>query len=376
MIRSLLVMIDKNPLQKNRLFVDVTEFHIKDTGSGVQRVTRNILSNLYKLVKNYEIIEVMGKRHGAGFYNVKTNKPIKISSGDVFFGLDLSKFRLQHNKLFLDKMNKNGVRIWFFVHDLIPLLYPELIASDFKISEFEKWAETIVRYDGIIANSKATMDSVKEWLQKNPKIKCNRDLKFSYVHLGADFHLSNKITNLSEKNDDALTFLMVSTIEPKKNYSQVIKAFELLWQENINVQLNIVGRLGWKSDDTAKMILESKYYEKKLFWFNTGISDEELAMKYSEANAVIVASIVEGFGLALVEGAAYKKPLIVRDIPVFREIADNNAFYFSGFEPDDLSEKIKEWTILYKKNEHPKPTTYLETWESCTQKICGIMNLQ
>lgn len=101
--------------------------------------------------------------------------------------------------------------------------------------------------------------------------------------------------------------------------------------------------------NTAVKILLSPFYNKKLFWFNNGISDAELAKKYEESNAVIVASITEGFGLALVESAAYNKPIIARDLPAFREIAGENAFYFSGLAPSDLANKIKEWLVLYKK---------------------------
>lgn len=354
-----------------KLFIDVTEVRNKDTGTGVQRVTNNVLSNIYKLVQNYEIIEVVGKRHGQGFYNVKTGKAIRVSNGDIFFGLDLSKFLIPSHRNFLDKMKKNGIKVYFFVHDLIPILYPELCPQK-KDLKFEEWAETVVRYDGIIANSKATMDSVHEWTKTLPKSKFNPDLKYSYVHLGADFKKEN--TALENNVIDSVpTFLMVSTIEPKKKYDQVIKAFSKLWDEGIDIKLKIVGRLGWNSDITKSLIVDNPNYNKKLFWYNSGISDQELAEQYKSATAVIVASIVEGFGLALVEASNYQKPLIIRDLPVFREIVGDNAFYFSGFEPDDLAEKIKEWIEQYRNNTYPKSCKYTETWETCTKKICEIL---
>lgn len=375
-IVNLATLIKKSNNDKPRLFVDVTEINHNDTGTGVQRVTRSVLSNLYKMVHDFEIIEIIGKRHGAGFYDLKTGKAIKVSQGDIFFGLDLSKFLIQQNKKFLDKMFKNDVKIWFFVHDLIPILYPELMSKSFNISEFQKWVETVVNYTGIIANSKATMDSVKKWLEDNPNVPYNKELQFKYVHLGSDFNTSKNNLNNLHQNDDSTSFLMVSTVEPKKNYPQVLKAFEQLWNEDFNVKLTIVGRKGWNSDETAKMIINSKQFGKKLFWLNNGISDEELAKQYEDSNAVIIASLAEGFGLAIVEGAAYNKPIIARDLPVFKEIAGDNAFYFSGLSESDLSSKLKEWLSLYKKNEHPKPQPYLETWETCTKKICDIISLK
>ncbi len=59
-----------------------------------------------------------------------------------------------------------------------------------------------------------------------------------------------------------------------------------------------------------------------------------------------MASEAEGFGLAVVEGARHKKPLILRDLPVFREIAGDSAFYFDGLRPDDLADAVTRWLAL------------------------------
>lgn len=66
-----------------------------------------------------------------------------------------------------------------------------------------------------------------------------------------------------------------------------------------------------------------------------------------------MASEGEGFGLSIVEGARHNKPLILRDIPVFREIAGEHAFYFSGLEPSDLSTAIELWIELRGKGNIP-----------------------
>ena len=59
-----------------------------------------------------------------------------------------------------------------------------------------------------------------------------------------------------------------------------------------------------------------------------------------------MASEGEGFGLAIVEGARHGKPLILRDIPVFREIAGKHAFYFRGDTPEELAKALREWFSL------------------------------
>jgi glycosyltransferase involved in cell wall biosynthesis len=87
-----------------------------------------------------------------------------------------------------------------------------------------------------------------------------------------------------------------------------------------------------------------------------------------------MASEAEGFGLAVIESAYYKTPIIVRDISVFREIAGENAFYFPNTKnPEDLANSLIKWLELYKKGEHPKPDgiKWL-SWKEHTEKLKEI----
>ena len=68
---------------------------------------------------------------------------------------------------------------------------------------------------------------------------------------------------------------------------------------------------------------------------------------YRHATALIAASRAEGFGLPLIEAAAYRVPLIVRDIPVFREIAGEHAYYFVGCTAESLGDELRVWLGLY-----------------------------
>ena len=142
------------------------------------------------------------------------------------------------------------------------------------------------------------------------------------------------------------SFLEVSTVEPRKGYGQALAAFERLWAKGVDVNFVIVGRKGWKIDELAQKIDEHPENGKRLFWLK-GISDEYLNKVYEAATCVLFPSEAEGFGLAVVEGARHGKPLILRDLPVFREIAGENATYFSGLNPEALSACLEKWLDNY-----------------------------
>ena len=92
---------------------------------------------------------------------------------------------------------------------------------------------------------------------------------------------------------------------------------------------------------------------KRLFWLE-GISDEYLDKIYAASTCLIAASEGEGFGLPLIEAAQHKLPIIARDIPVFREVAGDHAYYFNGLDPLVLADALKHWLTLRAENKAPQ----------------------
>ena len=89
---------------------------------------------------------------------------------------------------------------------------------------------------------------------------------------------------------------------------------------------------------------------------------------------MLAASVGEGFGLPIVEAAGFKLPIIARDIPVFREIAGDNAYYFSGRTAQDLSSAIEEWLALRAVEATPKSSNIpWLTWRQSTDQLIRAM---
>jgi hypothetical protein len=89
---------------------------------------------------------------------------------------------------------------------------------------------------------------------------------------------------------------------------------------------------------------------------------------------MLMASEGEGFGLPLVEAARHGVPIITRDLPVFREISREHAFYFSGTDPTDLADALRTWLKLYRRGEHPKSDKLpWLTWEESTKQLLQVV---
>jgi glycosyltransferase involved in cell wall biosynthesis len=84
---------------------------------------------------------------------------------------------------------------------------------------------------------------------------------------------------------------------------------------------------------------------------------------------VVLRSEAEGFGLPLVEAAAHGKPIIARDIAIFREIGSDGAFYFAG-SADALAAALRDWLKLRDMSRAPSSAAVQRvTWQESTQRL-------
>ena len=119
--------------------------------------------------------------------------------------------------------------------------------------------------------------------------------------------------------------------------------------------LVIVGNEGWMVDTLIERLLNHPQLGTKLFWLK-GISDEMLLQLYEHCSVLLAASEGEGFGLPLIEAARKGLPLLLRDIPVFREVAGQGAEYFANNRsPDVISNAVLGWLEKYHEGRHASP---------------------
>jgi glycosyltransferase involved in cell wall biosynthesis len=345
------------------MFVDVSELMHRDQSTGIQRVVRSILQELLtKGVDGYEVVpvhantETLGYRYANQFKArflrqdpvTKADEFIQFQPGDFFFGLDVQFAVIPAQESFYKELRNHGVVVVFMIYDLLPILSPQFFEGG-VLEFYEKWLLTIARFsDGVVCISRAVADEFLEWVDSKSPERL-KPLMVGWSHIGADLESSVPTFGLPEDAEITLealrentTFLAVGTLEPRKGHLQMLEAFELLWAKGFQGNLVFVGKEGWNIEELKTRILSSHYLGQNLFWL-AGISDEFLESIYRASSCLIMASQGEGFGLPIVEGAQRGLPIMVRDIPVFREVAGPYASYFSGLQGLDLAQAIEQW---------------------------------
>ncbi len=379
--------------RSRKLFLDVSAVIKTGDRTGIQRVVRAICYELVRECKGIEAEPVYTNIDEHEFYragllidnilgnlaDTTENSQIEFCSGDILLYLDLHpRVAISH----IDKtryLRNKGVMVYHVVYDLLPVQYPQYFWPEL-CDEFIAWLKAVSYADGALCISGAVALELQEWLYTNiPRRK--RPFKIGWFHLGADVEKSIPSLGIPSDGYDTIgklasgsSFLVVGTIEPRKRQVQILDAFEQLWVAGAEVNLVIVGKKGWGMQNFADKLLSHPQLGSRLHWLE-GISDEYLAKIYDSCICLIAASEGEGFGLPLIEAAQHKLPIIARDIPVFREVAGEHAFYFSGLDPQALKDAIRQWFELYKQGQAPRSDNmpWLTWKQSAKQLLANIL---
>ncbi|MDD2357137.1 MAG: glycosyltransferase family 1 protein [Thiovulaceae bacterium] len=375
-----------------KLLLDMSSVININDRTGIQRVALSVCKHLLLMDLDVIVIPVYTSLHDHEFYaatsiidvmdnslELSQNEHIEFNNGDILIFLDLHpSVAISHTKKIKHLRNK-GVFVYHVVYDLLPVQFPEYFWPEL-CQEFDEWLRATSKSDGVLCISQTVASEYENWYKRNMS-SSRRKFSIDWFHLGADIKNAFSSKESEQKNlvcveqlKDGISFLMVGTIEPRKGHEQILTTFEGLWAIGLNLNLLIIGKKGWKVDALVQKIKHHPRLNKQLFWLE-GISDNDLNLVYENSSALINASFGEGFGLPLIEAAQYKIPIIARDIPVFKEVADTHAFYFpNSNDPEILASAIKNWISLYKANKHPKSDTMkFLSWEESSKQLVNLV---
>lgn len=165
-------------------------------------------------------------------------------------------------------------------------------------------------------------------------------------------------------------FLSVSTVQPRKNYEGMIKAFKIFLKKHPGYKYFISGKKGWLSEPIYNLVDELDLKNKVIF---LGYTDEEdLPVFYEKTKALLLCSHAEGFGLTAIEAYFKGVPSVVSDIPVFRESMGDNAIFVDPDNPADIAlgyEKVVSRTFV-------KDEGFLKqySWDNVASNLIKIFN--
>ncbi|MEP0146239.1 MAG: glycosyltransferase family 1 protein [Roseobacter sp.] len=234
----------------------------------------------------------------------------------------------------LGAMRSLDVRITTFIHDVIPLDFPEF-QRDGTVQPFADMIARVGKFaDLVIYNSKDTQARAQAHLPSGSTSIVS--------YLGTD-EVDSKVTDIPNGVPrDTPFFVCIGTIEPRKNHAFLLDLWDQMGTQAPG--LIIAGGRGWKNEEVFARLdalsAGGPVYEV------SGLSDGALAALMDRAAGVLFPSLAEGFGLPATEAAARGIPLIANDLPVLREILGDIPIYASVSDRYLWLNKINELASL------------------------------
>jgi glycosyltransferase involved in cell wall biosynthesis len=385
-LRSVADFGEPRPRTEHRLLlVDVTELAVENLQGGIQHTVKGILSEwLLAAPAGWQVVPVQltyegtyvsaseDLRHLFGaFVDPHARRRIDARDGDVFLGLDLLRDHASTFGSALERLRLQGVRIEIVVYDLLPVDLPHCVPAHINKS-FLEWLAVVGKMaDGVVCISQAVAVRFRAWLST-----CNgRAVTIASFRLGAPEISPAKHAARAMPRPDGASFLMVGTVEPRKGYVDTLDAFDRIWSsdEGADVTLTIVGRYGWGLPKFLKRLETHPEMGRRLRWLRRA-TDEDVQACYQAADALLFSSQGEGFGLPIVEAAQHRLPLILRDLPEFREVAGDGAYFFKSQAAEGIQAAVAQWRELARKGQVPLPRSDIAiTWaESAKQLFAAI----
>ncbi|GGY54014.1 glycosyltransferase family 4 protein [Parvularcula lutaonensis] len=208
-----------------------------------------------------------------------------------------------------------AARIEIYWHDAIPILWPEYSKEGDAEKHLRRLKGMLGSADLIEVNSCATRDELAGLAQR-----FGLPLPETVVS-PLRSHLPEPGTVEPAKASRPY-FVTVGTIEPRKNHRLLLEVWRELARSlgERTPALVIAGRRGWMNSDTFALLdrcplLSGHVHEAP------DLPDAALASVIAGAEALLMPSFAEGFGLPVVEAQALGTHVIASDLPVFREVA-------------------------------------------------------
>lgn len=375
---------DSQPIK--RLLFDVTRLLESGLHTGIQRVVRCLLAGAQRQfgLRDCQVLPVRfnGDKwqafdclaphpcQGLGIQAQGEGWRIEPGDGDILLLFDASWYADPWPAV--DSALARGARLVGMVHDLLPLEHPEWFREGLEQrfgAHLNKLAE---RAEQLFVPTTVVRSRLSERLNRQG-MSCTVNV---LAH-GGDFCTLMPTTEQIESYKDLLPapataddplFLVIGTLEPRKNHTLVLDAFDALWAQGKQPRLLFVGNVGWQVDHLLERLQNHPLLNKRLF-HAANLSDPALLWLIRNSSALIYVPSDEGFGLPVLEAAMQACPVIAADIPVLREAGQQWPCYV---QPGCLPELIQ---VIGTFAQRKTAQAFHRTWDDVALQLGNFLTM-
>ncbi len=249
-------------------------------------------------------------------------------------------------KLFLDYARRHGLRVAVVFHDAIPITHPEFCPPDLPGYHAEYMRE-LSGADLILPNSEGSAEAWREFIAKEklpaPAVRvCTLASEIPGAARVREIDAVDPATRAlvsqtaagsvrepmaavaTEEAGPPLRILTVSTLEPRKNHTALLEAFDLAVAQappGVRLRLDLVGAPYVDAWHIVESVHRSMNRHRGIVHWHEKVEHSFLRQLYAACDFTVYPSVVEGFGLPVIESLWFGRPCICANFGVMAENA-------------------------------------------------------
>lgn len=224
-------------------------------------------------------------------------------------------------QLFLDYAKRQGMRFATIFHDAIPIQRPEFVPLDLPGNHGE-YMRSLAAADLILPNSQASADGWNDFMRaeglKSPPVRV--------CTLASEIGNTPRELHPKEPNPDPaapIKIVCVSTLEPRKNHYTLLEAFDraVAARPDLPLELDLVGAPYVEAYHIVERAHQAIARHPGRVRWREKVEHSLLRQLLVECDFTVYPSLVEGFGLPVIESLWFGAPCICANFGVMAENA-------------------------------------------------------
>jgi len=225
-----------------------------------------------------------------------------------------------------------NTKLVYTVYDVSFWVHPEFTTEANRLACQNGLLDALLYADGLVYISEHARSELHRIL---PAAIGRQKIKECVLQLGPAHQPSNDSLQFGKE----AYWLMVGSLEPRKNHHAALDAFEIYWEKSQRkIPLKIAGGAGWKAEKLQKRISHLKEQGKLDYLGYT--QDEHMRDLYHNAMALLFPSWYEGFGLPVLEAMGLGCPVIASDRSSIPEVGGDAVTYIDPSNPNQIADQM------------------------------------
>lgn len=218
-----------------------------------------------------------------------------------------------------------GLKVAAIFYDAIPVTHPHWVPDTHIRDNHADYMTGLAACDIVLPISPDAAHNLKAWWDSK-NITTQASIRTCWI--AGELTAAPRATQPAHlpAAGQPLRLLCVSTLEPRKNHQALLQAMQLLATQHpdLNWQLDLIGNRYAGADTIVEAVRQASQKDPRIVWHGI-VDDTQLNHYYAQSHLTIYPSLVEGYGMPIVESLWHARPCLCHNAGVMAQLAEEGG---------------------------------------------------